>query len=150
MPWFLYLPMHGILSKGWTAEDGGASGTWKVSRCTKGVKTLLEGLCSKEGKVGDGFVLVIRISIWNHMHFGSVPCNNESLIFHSEDKCHKIVALDIVCTFNSDSGFWTSWGGGESWYYLEGGGVTLWIPLFLIQVVEIQQDDELSEKSRLH
>ena len=31
MPWFFYLPTQGSLAKGWTAWDGGASGTWKVS-----------------------------------------------------------------------------------------------------------------------
>jgi len=29
--------MQGSLAKGWTAQDGGASGTWKVSDCMEGV-----------------------------------------------------------------------------------------------------------------
>ena len=37
MPWFLYLSMRGNFSKRWTAEDGGASETWKVCDCMEGV-----------------------------------------------------------------------------------------------------------------
>ena len=40
----------------------------KLGRCVttqKGVTGFPEGLCSREGKVGDGFVLVINISRWN-------------------------------------------------------------------------------------
>ena len=36
MPWFLYLLMQGSLSKGWRAQDGGASGTLKACDCTEG------------------------------------------------------------------------------------------------------------------
>jgi len=39
----------------------------------EGVNGLLEGLRSREWKVGDGFVLVISIAIWNQMHIGSAP-----------------------------------------------------------------------------
>jgi len=35
-----------------------------VSDYTEGVTSVLEGLCSREGKVGDGFFLVIRIARW--------------------------------------------------------------------------------------
>ena len=62
MPWFLYLPMRGSLAKGWTTRDGGARGTWKVSHYREGLTKFFEGLCSREGKVGDGFVL-------GHEHF---------------------------------------------------------------------------------
>ncbi len=72
MPWFLYLPMRGSLAKGWTARNGDVSG-WKVSDFTKGLTKFPEGLSSKEGKVGDVFVLVIRITRWNKMHIGSAP-----------------------------------------------------------------------------
>ena len=65
MPWFLYLSMRGILPKGWNSRDGGAKETWKVSDYMEGVTRLPEGLCSKEGKVTDGFVLVISIAKWN-------------------------------------------------------------------------------------
>lgn len=41
-----------------------------------------KGLCSREGKVGDGFVLVSSISRWNQMHIGSVPWNNELITVH--------------------------------------------------------------------
>ena len=44
MPWSLNLLMRGSLAKGWTARDGGASGTWKVSDCTGGLTGLPEGL----------------------------------------------------------------------------------------------------------
>ena len=37
-------------------------GTWKVSDYIEGVARFLEGLCSKEEKVGDGIFLVISIS----------------------------------------------------------------------------------------
>ena len=30
------LPMQGILTKGWTSQDGGAKGTWKVCDCMEG------------------------------------------------------------------------------------------------------------------
>lgn len=32
-------------------------------------------------------------------------------------------------------GFWTSWEGGESWYYFERGGVSLNIPLLRMQTL---------------
>ena len=41
-----------------------------------------EGLCKREGKVIDGFVLVISIARWNQMHMGSVPYNNELVTVH--------------------------------------------------------------------
>jgi len=82
MPWFLYLPMRGILTKGWTALDGGASRTWKVCDAQKGVTEFAKGLCSREGKVGEGFFLVISIARWNQMHIGSVPQKNELVTVH--------------------------------------------------------------------
>jgi len=39
----------------------------------QGVNEFPEGLCSREGKVDEILVLVIRISGWNQMHIGSVP-----------------------------------------------------------------------------
>ena len=54
----------------------------KLGRCVtawKGVTGFPEGLCSREGKVGDILVLVINIVRWNQMHIGSVPWNNESI-----------------------------------------------------------------------
>jgi len=65
------------------------------------------------------------------MHIGSAPWNNELVIFHLEDKEYKILALDIGCSFDFGSGFWTSWEGGESGYYFEVGGASLWIPLLI-------------------
>ena len=73
MPWLFDLSMQGNLVEGWNTQDRGCQGTWKVSECTKGVTTLPEGLCSREGKVKDGFVLVISIAKWNQMHIGSAP-----------------------------------------------------------------------------
>ena len=73
MPWFQYLSMQGSLAKGWIFRDGGANRTWKVSDYTEGLTGLPERLCSKEGKVGDGFFFVISISRWNQMHIGSTP-----------------------------------------------------------------------------
>jgi len=46
------------------------------------VNGLPEGLCSREGKVKNIFVLVIIIAIRNHMHIGNVPWNNEPIIVH--------------------------------------------------------------------
>ena len=43
-----------------------------------------EGLCSREGKVGDTFVFVISIAKWNQMYIGSVPWNNELVDVHDE------------------------------------------------------------------
>jgi len=43
MPWFWYLPMRGGLAKGWTSQDGGASGTWKVSDCMEGGDRISRG-----------------------------------------------------------------------------------------------------------
>lgn len=57
----------------------------ELGRCVtarKGVTGLLEGLCSKEGKIRDEFVLVISIARWNQMHIRSAPWNNESVIVH--------------------------------------------------------------------
>ena len=57
----------------------------KLERCViawKEVTKFPEGLCKREGKVGDRFVLVISISRWNQMHIGNVPWNNESVIVH--------------------------------------------------------------------
>ena len=59
-----------------------------------------EGLCSKEGKVTYGFVLVISISIRNQMHIESAPSNNVSVIVHWEDKWRGIIMLDIGCRFD--------------------------------------------------
>ena len=47
----------------------------------KGV-TVFPRLCSREGKAEDIFGLFMSISKWNHMHIGSVPWNNESIIVH--------------------------------------------------------------------
>jgi len=56
MPWFLYLPMRGSLAKGWTAWDGGASGTWKVSDCTEGINRIARGDCvAEKGGLGMDF-----------------------------------------------------------------------------------------------
>ena len=74
--------MRGNLSEGWTAWDGCAS---EIGRCViaqKGVTGFLEGLCSREGKVEDIFVLVINISRWNQMDIGNVPWNNEAITIH--------------------------------------------------------------------
>jgi len=76
-----------------------------VSDYTKGVTVLLEGLFSREGKVGDEFVLVISIARWNHMQFGSAPWNNESTIIDLEDKWRRIAVLDIGCNFDFYNGF---------------------------------------------
>jgi len=48
----------------------------------KGVAELSKGLCSKEGKFGGWTFFVNRIAIWNQMHIGSVPWNNESVTVH--------------------------------------------------------------------
>lgn len=48
----------------------------------KGVIKFLEGLCSREGKVADMFVLAISIARWNQMHIGSAPKNNETITVH--------------------------------------------------------------------
>lgn len=82
MPWLFDLPMLGSLAKGWIAWDRGCRGTWKVSDYTEGVTIFPKRLCSREGKAKDGFVLVIRISIWNQMHNRSASWNNESVNFH--------------------------------------------------------------------
>ena len=55
------LPEMGVPSKlGWCVN------AWN------GVKEFLEGMCRREGKSGDGFVLAIKIYRWNQMHIGSV------------------------------------------------------------------------------
>jgi len=43
----------------------------------EGVTRLPKGLCRREGKAVDIFVLVISIAKWNQMHIGSVPWDNE-------------------------------------------------------------------------
>jgi len=48
----------------------------------KGITGFPKELCSREGNAGDGFVLVISITRWNHMHIGSVPWNNDIVIVH--------------------------------------------------------------------
>ena len=48
----------------------------------KEVDVFPKGIYKREGKEGDGFVLVISIAIWNQMHIGSVPWNNESVNVH--------------------------------------------------------------------
>lgn len=49
----------------------------ELGRCVtaqKGMTGLPEGLCSREGKVGDGFVLVISIARWNQIaHWECTP-----------------------------------------------------------------------------
>jgi len=57
----------------------------KLGRCVIAQKVVTgfpEGLCKREGKVIDGFVLVISIARWNQMHMGSVPYNNELVTVH--------------------------------------------------------------------
>ena len=65
--------MRGSLAKGWISKDRGCMGTWKVSDYMKVVTRFPERLCSREGKVEDGFVLVINIDRWNQMHIGIAP-----------------------------------------------------------------------------
>lgn len=65
-----------VAEKGMPAELG------RCLTAQKGVTKLPEGLCSREGKVGDGFVLVISIVRWNQMHIGSVPWNNKMVTVH--------------------------------------------------------------------
>lgn len=98
--------------------DDGEHGRWVTAR--KGVTSFPEGLCNREGKSSDIFVLIMRISRWNQIHTGSLPWNNESVTVHWEDEWSKIIVLDIGCDFNCDNGLWTSWEGGESWYYFWG------------------------------
>jgi len=50
MPWFLYLPMLGNLAKGWIAQDGGTSGTWKVSDYSEGVTRFLRDCVAEKGR----------------------------------------------------------------------------------------------------
>jgi len=59
-----------------------------------------EGLCNREWKVKDGFVLVISIVRWNQMYIGIAPWNNELVTIHWEDKWSGIMALDIGCRFD--------------------------------------------------
>ena len=57
----------------------------ELGRCVttrKGVTGFPEGLCSREGKVWDGFSLLIVIVKWNQMHIASVPWKNESVTIH--------------------------------------------------------------------
>jgi len=48
----------------------------------KGMNGLPKGLCIKEWKVEDGFVLVISISRWDQTHIGSAPWKNELVTIH--------------------------------------------------------------------
>ena len=50
-----------------------------MSDYTEGGDQISQGLCKREGKVTDVFVLVISIARWNQMHIGSAPWNNESV-----------------------------------------------------------------------
>jgi len=52
-----------------------------------------------EERVRDGFVFLISITRWNHMHIGIALWNNELVTDHWEEKWHRIVALDIGCKF---------------------------------------------------
>ena len=47
----------------------------------KGMTGFPEGLCSREGNVGEWIFLGIIISRWNRMHIGSAPWNNESVAY---------------------------------------------------------------------
>ncbi len=87
-------PRDGLTGMGVLAEVG----RWVTAQ--KWLIGLLEGLCSREGKSGDGFLLVIRITRWNQMHIGSAPWNNELVIVHWEDKWCRIIALVIGCRFD--------------------------------------------------
>jgi len=42
--------MQGILTKGWTAQDGGVNGTWKVSDCMKGVTRFSRDYIEEKGR----------------------------------------------------------------------------------------------------
>ena len=78
----------------------------ELGRCVtaqKGVTGLPEGICSREGKVGDIFFFVISIARWNEMHIGSAPWNNKMVTVHWEEKWRRIVALDIGCNFDYGS-----------------------------------------------
>ena len=66
----------GLPEMGVPAELGRCVTAWK------GVAKFPEGLCSREGKVEDIFVLVISIAKWNQMHNGSLPWNNEAIPIH--------------------------------------------------------------------
>ena len=68
-----------VAKKGMAAELANCVTSWK------GVNGLLKGLCSREGKDGDGF-FVITSSRWNQMHIGSVTWNNESIIVQLREK----------------------------------------------------------------
>ena len=56
-----------VVGKGIPTELARSFTTWK------GVTIFPKGLCRREGKVEDGFVLVISISRWNQMHIFCVP-----------------------------------------------------------------------------
>lgn len=56
------MPRDGILKMGMPAKLGRCVTTWNE------VTEFPKGLCSREGKVGDIFVLVISIAIWNQIH----------------------------------------------------------------------------------
>jgi len=81
MPWFLNLPIRGTL-RDCVVENGMPIKFGRCVNARKGVTVLPEGLCSREGKVGDGLALVINITRWNQMHIGSVPWNNKLVTFH--------------------------------------------------------------------
>lgn len=57
--------MQGSLAKGWTARMGVPAKLGRLVTAQKGLTRFLEGLCSREGKDRDGFVLVISIARWN-------------------------------------------------------------------------------------
>lgn len=55
----------------------------ELGRCVttwKGVNGMPEGLCRREGKVGDIFSLFISIARCNQIHISIVPWNNELVI----------------------------------------------------------------------
>lgn len=75
--------------------DAEELGRWMTTQ--KGVNKLPEEICSREGKVRDGFVLVISIARWNQMHIGSAPQDNKPVTVRWEDKQRRIIVLDIGC-----------------------------------------------------
>lgn len=74
--------MQGNLAKGWTARDRVPMELGRCVTARKVVNGFPEGLCIREGKALDGFVLVISISRWNQMHIGSVPWDSEPVTVH--------------------------------------------------------------------
>ena len=82
MPWFFTFQCEEALPRN---GSPGIREVGELGRCVttrKGVTVFLEGLCSREGKTEDGFVLFISIAIWNQIHIESVPWNNELVTFH--------------------------------------------------------------------